>query len=409
MAQDINTRIAKKYIFSNKKLTTVAVMGVLLGMSVYIFMNSLLVGFDRSSNTSIFRSTSHIRVFKDDEISKVLSKSKKENYVIINPKIVPNNNTILNPKKVQEIISTQKEVVVVTPQVNANVFYNNGKSQISGLSVGIKPDEAALMYDINSFMVEGSFDVLKSNPNAIVIGTGIAEKMNLTINDNVNLTSSKGVNRTFKIVGIFKTNNSVIDKSKSYINLPSAQQLLKEGTSYITDINVNIKDPEKAEEVAKELTFLTGYKAEGWKQANETLMATNKMRKLIILFVSTTILLVAGFGIYNILNMTVSSKINDIAILKAMGFKGKDVVKIFVTQALTIGAMGVIAGVLMAIILITLLKRVYLGGDIGYFPVDYEVKKFIQGVVIGLVITFFAGYIPARKAAKIDPVDIFRK
>jgi lipoprotein-releasing system permease protein len=138
-------------------------------------------------------------------------------------------------------------------------------------------------------------------------------------------------------------------------------------------------------------------------------MATNKMRKLIILFVSTTILLVAGFGIYNILNMTVSSKINDIAILKAMGFKGKDVVKIFVTQALTIGAMGVIAGILMAIILITLLKRVYLGGDIGYFPVDYEVKKFIQGVVIGLVITFFAGYIPARKAAKIDPVDIFRK
>lgn len=409
MNSEINSRIAKKYIFSNKKLTTVAVMGVLLGMSVYIFMNSLLVGFDRSSNTSIFRSTSHIRVYKDDEISKVLVDNSKKDYLIVNPKVVPNNNTIINPDKIQAIILQQKEVVVVTPQVNTSVFFNNGKSQITGISVGVKPDEANLMFDIKSFMVDGEYDQLAANPNGILIGSGISEKMNLSVGDNINLTSSKGVNRTFKIVGIFKTNNSILDKSKSYVNIAAAQQLLKQGNSYITDINVNIKDPEKAEQVAIRISQLTGYKAEGWKQANETLMATNKMRKMIITFVSLTILLVAGFGIYNILNMTVSQKINDIAILKAMGFKGKDVIRIFVTQALTIGVMGVFAGVLMAIILITLLKRVYLGGDIGYFPVDYEPTKFVQGVVIGLVITFFAGYIPAKKAAKIDPVDIFRK
>lgn len=406
---NINNTIAKTYIFSNKKLTGVAVLGVLLGMSVYIFMNSLLVGFEKSSNESIFRNTSHIRVYKDDEISKVLPKNAKENYIIINPKVVPNNNTIINPKMVLETILKQKDVTVAAPQVNTNVFYNNGKSQISGLSVGIKSDEANLMYDIKSVMVDGDLDLLNSNPNGIVIGSGISEKMNLAIGDNINLTSSKGINRNFKVVGIFKTNNSAIDKTKSYINLSASQQLLKEGNSYITDINVNINDPEKAEIVAKKLTQLTGYKAEGWKQANETLMATNKMRKMIITFVSLTILLVAGFGIYNILNMTVSQKINDIAILKAMGFKGKDVIKIFVTQAVSIGIMGVIGGVMMATLLITILKKVYLGGDIGYFPVDYEPQKFVQGIVIGLIITFFAGYIPAKKAANVDPVDILRK
>jgi lipoprotein-releasing system permease protein len=406
---NINSVISKTYIFSNKKLTAVAVLGVLLGMSVYIFMNSLLVGFDRSSNTSVFRNTSHIRVYKDDEISKILPKKNDENYVIINPKIVPNNNTIINPKLVIETILKQKEVTVASPQVNTNVFYNNGKSQISGLAVGIKPDEANLMYDIKSFMVEGDFDLLKSNPNGIIIGSGIAEKMNVTVSNNINLTSSKGINRTFKIIGIFKTNNSITDKTKSYINLSASQQLLKQGNSYITDINVNVTDPEKAENVAAKLSQITGYKAEGWKQANETLMATNKMRKMIITFVSLTILLVAGFGIYNILNMTVSQKINDIAILKAIGFKGKDVILIFVTQAISIGIMGVVGGVIVATILISILKRVYLGGDIGYFPIDYEPTKFIQGIVIGLIITFFAGYIPAKKAANIDPVEILRK
>jgi lipoprotein-releasing system permease protein len=107
--------------------------------------------------------------------------------------------------------------------------------------------------------------------------------------------------------------------------------------------------------------------------------------------------------------MTVSQKINDIAILKAIGFKGKDVIRIFVMQAISIGIMGVIGGIILATVLITILKRVYLGGDIGYFPIDYEPVKYIQGIVIGLGITFFAGYIPAKKAAGIDPVEIFRK
>lgn len=405
----INNLIAKTYVFSNKKLSAVAVLGVLLGMSVYIFMNSLLVGFDKSSNISIFRNTSHIRLYKDDEISKPLITKDNSTFLIINPKIVPINNIIINPNIIIETILKQKEVTVVTPLVNASVFYNNGKSQISGVSVGIKPDEANLMYNIKSFMADGNFDLLKSNPNGIVIGSGIASKMNLSISDNLNLSSSKGINRTFKVIGIFKTNNSVIDNTKSYINLAASQQLLKQGNSYITDININVIDPEIAEKVALKLSLLTGYKAEGWKQANEALMATSKMRKLIITFVSLTILLVAGFGIYNILNMTVSQKINDIAILKAMGFKGKDVIRIFVTQAISIGIMGVIGGVIMAIFLITILKKVYLGGDIGYFPIDYEPIKFLQGIVIGLVITFFAGYIPAKKAANVDPVEILRR
>jgi lipoprotein-releasing system permease protein len=406
---NINTEIAKTYIISNKKLTAVAAAGVVLGMSIYIFMNSMLVGFDKSSSASIFKTTSHIRVYKDDEISKVLVKNSKENYLIINPKIVPSNNTIINPKLISETILKQPEVTVVTPQVSVNVFYNNGKSQISGLAIGIKPEEANVMYNIKSFMAEGNFDLLKSNPNGIIIGSGIAEKMNAKIGDNINLTSSKSVNKTYKVVGIFKTNNSKVDKSNSYVNLASSQQLLKEGASYITDINVNIVDPEKAKAIAEKISNITGYKAEGWKEANETFMAANKMRKMIITFVSLTILLVAGFGIYNILNMTVSQKINDIAILKAMGFKGKDVIRIFVTQAVTIGIMGVIGGMIMATVLITFLKKVYVGGDIGYFPIDYEPTKYLQGVVIGLVITFFAGYIPAKKAAKVDPVTIFRK
>ena len=406
---NINTDIARTYLFSGKKMTAVAVLGVLLGMSIYIFMNSLLVGFDKASDENIFKNTPHIRLYNDDVISKNLVSDTAAEYLISNPKVVPKVNTIINPNGIAEMVQQQKEVTVVTAQVNTSVFYNNGKTQVSGLSIGIKPDEADMMYSITSSMVEGKFETLKSDPNGIVIGIGIAEKMNLALGDNINLTSQKGVTKNLRVTGIFQSFNSTADDTKSYVNLYTAQQLLKENNVYVTDISVNVKDPYQAAAVAEKLSQLTGYKSEDWKESNESLMALSKMRFIMINFVSTAIMLIAGFGIYNILNMTVSQKINDIAILKAIGFKGKDVIRIFVTQALSIGLIGVVGGMLMALLMITLLKKVYIGGDIGYFPVDYELQKFIQGVVMGLVITFFAGYIPARKAAKVDPVSIFRK
>ena len=406
---NINTDIARTYLFSGKKMTAVAVLGVLLGMSIYIFMNSLLVGFDKASDENIFKNTPHIRLYNDDVISKNLVSDTAAEYLISNPKVVPKVNTIINPNGIAEMVQQQKEVTVVTAQVNTSVFYNNGKTQVSGLSIGIKPDEADMMYSITSSMVEGKFETLKSDPNGIVIGIGIAEKMNLVLGDNINLTSQKGVTKNLRVAGIFRSFNSTADDTKSYVNLYTAQQLLKENNVYVTDISVNVKDPYQAAAVAEKLSQLTGYKSEDWRESNESLMALSKMRFIMINFVSTAIMLIAGFGIYNILNMTVSQKINDIAILKAIGFKGKDVIRIFVTQALSIGLIGVVGGMLMALLMITLLKKVYIGGDIGYFPVDYELQKFIQGVVMGLVITFFAGYIPARKAAKVDPVSIFRK
>jgi lipoprotein-releasing system permease protein len=409
MRHAINSEIAFTYITSNKKLTAVAAMGVVLGMAVYIFMDSMMAGFDKQINESVFKSTPHIRIYKDDVISTPLVKDSINKTLIINPKVVPTNNTIVNPKMVIKLLESHPDVTVVSPQITTSVFYNNGKSQISGSSMGFIPEKGNQMFNIESFMVDGSFDGLKSNQNGILIGAGIASKMNLNIGDNISLISSKGVTKVMKVMGVFQTNNSREDKSRSYINLAAAQQLQKQGATYITDINVNVKDFSNADKYSASFSNLTGYKAEDWKASNETLVAGNKMRKIIITFVSYTILLVAGFGIYNILNMTVSSKINDIAILKAMGFKGNDVVRIFVYQALTVGFIGIVFGVFAATGLIFWLQHVYIGGDIGYFPIFFNLVTFVKAIGLGFFITFLAGYIPARKAAKVDPVSIFRK
>ena len=157
------------------------------------------------------------------------------------------------------------------------------------------------------------------------------------------------------------------------------------------------------------LNKLSGYKVEDWKEANETFVAASKTRSVMMRSISAAILLVAAFGIYNILNMTIMQKLNDIAILKATGFSGKDVIKIFVMEAVIMGAIGTSLGLLLSTFIINLVSHVYVGGDIGYFPIRFEPTIIALGAAIGMVVTIGAGLIPARNAAKVDPVEIFRK
>jgi lipoprotein-releasing system permease protein len=410
MKYSVNSEVSYTYIISNKRLTLIAALGVTLGIAIFIFMNSMMAGFDKSSADAFFKSIPHIRIYKEDVISKPISETNGKSIpIIINPKVVPSNNTIDNPKEIIQLLKNQKEVAFVTPQLTVGIFFNNAKTQISGRAIGILPEEANQMFNMESYVVEGSINNLKNNLNGILLGSGVASKMNVKEGDNISITSSVGMTKVMKIIGIFQTNNSVVDKSTAYINIAYAQQLLKKNAQYITDINVNIKDFNNAKAFAPELAQLTNYNAEDWETANETYMAATRMRAIIIRFVSISILIVAGFGIYNILNMTVMQKINDIAILKAIGFNGRDVIKIFVGQALIIGLIGIVFGVLFASIMVTVLQNYYVGGDIGYFPIYFKISNFLKGIIFGFAVTFLAGYIPARNAANIDPVAIFRK
>jgi len=156
------------------------------------------------------------------------------------------------------------------------------------------------------------------------------------------------------------------------------------------------------------ITARAGYNAEDWKAANESAEASKKTRGIMMGSISLIVLIVAAFTIYNIVNMTVKQKLHDIAILKAQGFAGKSVVKIFISEALIIGILGTIMGLFIGAALVKALSKVYIGGDRGYFPIEFEPKIMILGILIGLLVAFIAGLIPARGAAKIDPVAIFR-
>ena len=411
MKLNVNSDIALTHLITRKKQTIIASLGVTVGIGIFIFMISLVVGFNRYSDEALFKAEPHLRIYQDDTLSRPLIKHINPGFttVIVNPKIANLSNTLVNPEKIIIDLKKQEGVVTVTPQVSVNLFYNNGISQINGVASGVNIIDANAMFNIQSTMLAGDVRNLLSTSNGILIGVGIAEKLNIKLYDNINITSSIGVVKMMKVEGIFKTSNSNIDLTKSYINLAISQQLMKESSSYLTDILVNINDPNQAPEYSKKLEKLTIYKVEDWQSANEQSMSNKKTRQVMFGSISLAILLVAAFGIYNIINMTVKEKLNDIAILKATGFSGKDVINIFLKESFIMGVIGTSFGLLLASGLIKLVSGIYIGGDREYFPIGFEPSIFIIGGILGILLTLGAGYIPALGAAKIDPIEIFRK
>jgi lipoprotein-releasing system permease protein len=128
--------------------------------------------------------------------------------------------------------------------------------------------------------------------------------------------------------------------------------------------------------------------------------------------VAITMLIVAGFGIYNIMNMTVVNKMRDIAIMKATGFEGKNIISIFLLQSVIIGILGALLGVIFGALISYGINQIpFPARDViklETFPVSYKMKHYLMGIFFGFITTLFAGYFPSKKASKVDPVVIIR-
>ncbi len=417
MKISVNTQIAITYLSSRKKQTLVASLGVMFGISMFIFMQSLMKGTNDYFEKSSFSTTPHIRIYSENKVADthLMNDFFKDASVKIlaNPKQLNQSQGLTNPYGIINEIKKNPLVAYVTPQVTANVIYTSGSVQINGNVAGVFINEEDKMFDIKQNMLAGDLNDLNKVNNGIIVGKGIADKLSLHVGDNITVRGGTGSTQIMRVVGIYNSGIKQIDETKSYSNIVQAQNLMGKDRSYVTDIKINLKDYNKAHIVSRDLEVMTGYKAEDWIMANEQLKTAFKIRAIILNSVIGVILLVAGFGIYNILNMTIYEKMKEIAILKATGFSGRSVTSIFLQQAVYIGLMGGVVGISLGFLMSYGMSRVYIGsssamGTLKYFPMSFYFPHYVEAIIFGVLTTFAAGFFPARKAAKVDPVTIIR-
>jgi lipoprotein-releasing system permease protein len=413
MRLPVNYQIAATYLYSQRKQTIVAILGVTFGISMYVFMNSFMRGVNEAQNRLAFSTLAHVRVYNDrpadrsDIVTRVYPAGTIAN--IRNSKIIKYTQGIKNSREIIHYLNTIPIVTTIAPEVNINVFFKNVGNKVNGTLSGVDVAAEDDLFQMSQLMVQGRWKDLAFRPDGIFVGIELAKSLSLKLDDNLNVLTADGVSHTYKVIGIFQTNLASIDKTKAYLSIAATRQLLAENQEYVTDIQINVTDFKLANKLVGQIAPIIPYKVESWSMANNQLEAGSNLRDAIALAVSLTILLVAGFGIYNILNMTINEKIREIAILKAMGFAGLDIRRIFLTMSSVIGILGGIVGMLLGYIVSSLVNRVPFNvAGMATLPMSYDPEDYTLSFIFGLVTTFVAGYFPSRKAAKVDPVNIIR-
>ncbi|MEM8526449.1 MAG: FtsX-like permease family protein [Bacteroidota bacterium] len=409
--------ISKTHLLSRIKQSAIAALGVTFGIGTFVTMMSFMTGLNKMLDNLVLDRTPHIRLYNEIQPSEkqpldLYDATNNALKVVHSIKPFQAKAEIKNALPILENLKNHPEVLGATPQVKAQAFYVSGAIELNGIINGVDPLEEDRLFNLSNYITEGSLRDLANNSNGIILGAGAAKKMSLKLGDRIQLATPRGDFFSLKIVGLYQSGLAEIDNAQSYTNLNIAQRLQEKSSNFITDISIKLHDLERA--VPLTTVFAEQYEVNGVdiKTANAQFEVGTTIRNMITYAVSITLLIVAGFGIYNILNMLIYEKMNDIAILKATGFTGRDVRWIFISQAMLIGLVGGALGLLIGLGLSTLISTLPFETEalptIKTFPVNFNPAFYIIGIVFALVATFFAGYLPARKAQRIDPVEIIR-
>lgn len=414
MKKSVNGQIAKVHLTSRIWQAIVAILGVTSGVSMYIFMNSFMNGVNNEQDNLAFSALSHVRIYNEynnHSFNPVESFNNSPNTIfnIRNKKNIQYSDGIKNSSEIITLVKKHKDVTGITGQLNFSVFFRNGSKKVNGLVSGVDVTNEDKLFETSEKVVEGNWNDLTFQKSGIILGKILAENLGVKVNDNINILTSDGISKNYVVVGIIVTSVKEVDKSRAYLNIASARQLLNKNYDYASDIMINIRDKDKTAPLIKAIAPFVPYQIESWQAANQQLVAASQLRNIIAVAVSLTILLVAGFGIYNIMNMTINEKIKEIAILKAMGFSGGDIRSIFLSQASAIGVIGGIAGAILGYTISSLVNQVpFRIAGLTTLPIYFRAQDFILAVSFGIITTLVAGYLPAKKASKIDPVIIIR-
>ncbi|WGK63994.1 ABC transporter permease [Croceiramulus getboli] len=408
--------IAKTHLLSKLKQTVTATLGVAFGIGAYITLVCFMTGLNTMLDDLILNQTPDIQIYNEIKPSEQQPVEKDPTYYGLNqirsirPKL--SRKQIYNALPLLKNLNRDPDVVVATPQVRSPLFYISGDIQMAGTLTGFRVDDQLNHFNFGDYVVDGNLQSFDKINNGIILGYGIAEKMALRPGDRIQITTSSGGIHAMKIVALYRSGIAELDDVVSFVSLNTAQQVLGEANNYITDIQVRLKNIDQAYAYAQSIEARYEVTAVDINTANAQYETGTTIRNLITYSVSITLLIVAGFGIYNILNMLIYEKMNDIAILRATGFSGKDVQFIFLSQALIIGIVGGLLGLMIGLGLSVLIDNTPFNTSalptVETYPVNHNPVFYAIGIVFAIGSTCVAGYLPSLRARRIDPVEIIR-
>ncbi|MEP7014806.1 MAG: FtsX-like permease family protein [Verrucomicrobiota bacterium] len=400
--------IALRFLTHRKRALLLSLTGVVFGVAIFIGTQAQTQGFSQyfidstigSNGALVIRSRFRPRY---EALSVQARGSSAHRRVYF--------DGITNANEIMRVSRQFSNVVSCSPILRGTLSARAGFENATVDLFGIEPALHVQTTDLLRQLVQGKYDDFKNNTSSVILGSRLAETLNAGIGDTVQLLSPGGEYWRFTVAAIARAGVGAIDSTRVYGHARVAQMLLQRPFG-ASSIIYKLRDPNRAPALAAHFEQLFQHDTASWQEREESTLQLFLTLRVSAAVTVSLIILLAGFGIFNVLTMSVLAKVKEIAILRSMGYRRIDISAIFLWQGALIAAAGSFFGCLLGALMTLGISHIpiRIRGLLyaNHFLVTWDWRHYFWATLLAILAVFIASYVPARRAAELPPVVTLR-
>lgn len=406
--------IALAHLRVRVRQTVVASLGVAVGVGLFLATSGMMVGSQNDFTRTLVETAPHIIVRDEQRSPSVQPAQMRWTGGAVSVEGVAPQPELRGLKNWPAMLDDIRALpgAIAAPSLSGAATLRFAGRTEAVLINGIDPRIEGRLTEIAATLTNGSLEDLERRPDGVIISRPIADRLGARAGDTLIVTSAAGVIQRMRILALIEPDalsGFYAGDQASYALLRTSQVLFAR-PGVVNQLHIKLGGANDAQAVAGRLEAVWGYTWESWQERSKDLLGLIVVRTIVTYAVVSAILLVASFGIYTAISTSVTEKRRDIAILRAMGFTEADVQGIFLFEGLAVGLAGTAAGFLIGTGLLEALAAapISLNGRPYHLPLARGLDQYAIAGTVALAAALVAAWLPARKAAEVDPVVILR-
>jgi lipoprotein-releasing system permease protein len=404
-------KLAIRHLTTGGGQTLLTVGAVAAGVIVIIFLTALIFGIRARLTTMLTESIPHVTLRVRDLEPVPLSEIQNLENAMSSTRIekqAPQLKFIDNWQHVVDVVRTVPNVRVASPAVQGQGFASRGGNPIGVSITGADPAQQDEISPVTKDLIAGRYVGLASDE--VVIDYELAKDLSVSVGDRIRMTSSMGNTESLSIAGIYSRGQG---RGGAYVTLRTGQSLFAMGNS-VNVVYVKVYELFGADQVADRIQSLVPYEARSWSREFPSFVSSLNVQAASAYLISGFSLIASSFAIASVLIVSVLQKSKQIGILKSIGATRSQILRVFTLEGLAIAFAGSISGAIVGSLIVYLislpLQRTSRPGHVPdqLFPVAILPVYIFGAMGAAILSTVIAAWFPARRAAKMNPVDVMR-